>query len=165
MEFIVTILIIGTLIFLYQSNVNKKATNGKLSSTQVIYINGCLGYQNGVDIKIKANIDTITIDDKYNIQINKIKGVKLSKTKQLVEQGKSVAKRAIVGTIVAGGVGTIVGGVSGIGTTKKTEEINILEIEYIDDDNIKQDISFSWRDFEDKSPALNCWASGLNKRI
>lgn len=165
MEFIIIFCLIIFLIFLYQHRTNKKAEDGYLSSTQVVYENGCLGYQSGVDIKIKSNQDIITIDDKCVIPIQSIINTELIKTKQLTEEDKSVVKRAIVGTVIAGPIGTMVGCASGIGSTKKTEDINIFKITYKDNNKINQTISFSWKNFEDKSPYLNSWAEGVNQRI
>ena len=46
--------------------------------------------------------------------------------KRIEEKGKSVVGRALVGTLIAGPLGTIVGGMSGLGTKKKKRMSGIL---------------------------------------
>jgi len=161
---LIVLCIIGYISYLFQKNTNQKATKGNLSSTSVIYVNGCLGYQSGVEVKIQATTNSITVDEKYHIPVQKILDVKFTKTKQLVNRQNNVVGRAIVGTIIAGPVGAIVGGVSGAGNTTKTEDIEILNITYKDMNETEQNISFSWGKNEEKSVILNSWVLGLTNR-
>lgn len=165
MEVIVVICTIGIIAFLFSRHINIKAKNGNLASTSVIYLNGYLGYQSGVDVNIQANPDMIIIDGKHQIPIQKISNVQITQTKQLTEEQKSVIGRAVVGTLLAGGIGGLVGGMSGVGVAKKTEDVEILYITHKDTNNIDHTISFAWRSIDEKSVVLNSWVSGLIDKI
>lgn len=146
-------------------NSNNTAWDGTLYSTSIVYLNGCLGYQSGVEVKIEANTEKITIDKKYSIIIQNISDMRIIKTKQLTEQQKNIIGRAIIGTLLAGGIGGIIGGISGAGTTKKTEEVDILYVTYKDGNNIEQTMSFAIINLAEKSWLLTGWANGLIGRI
>lgn len=165
MGFIIIICIIGIIAFLYSKVINNNAIKGNLSPVKVIYLNGCLGYENGVEVNIQANPNVISIDKKYDILIQKISNVKIIKTKKLIEEQKNVIGRAIVGTIIAGSTGGIIGGISGADTKTKTEEVEVLTIIYKDLNEVEQTISLSWKSIEEKSVVLNSWTSGLNDKI
>ena len=75
---------------------------------------------------------------------------------------KSVVKRAIVGTLIAGPVGTIFGGISGVGENTKTENVQILNITYKDTNNVEQTISFMWEyNIDGKQVPLKRWATSF----
>ena len=157
--------IIVILCFIILGSINNGATNGNLSPTPVIYLNGCLNYHSGVEIKIQANLDKIIVDGKYYISIQKISEMKITKTKQLTEQQKNVIGRAVIGTLLAGGVGAIIGSISGVGTTKKTEDVEILYITYKDTSELEKTMSFALMNLAEKSFFLNSWVHGVISRI
>lgn len=162
---IIVCIIISTICFLILKSANTSAENGYLSPTSVIYLNGFLNYQSGVEVKIQANTNTFTIDNKHHIPIQEIIEIKIVKTKQLTEKQKNVIGRAIVGTLIGGGIGGIIGGVSGIGTTKKTEDVEILYITHKDKNGNEKNISFAIINLAEKSLFLNSWVLGMNQKI
>lgn len=67
-----------------------------------------------------------------HLPLNKLLGVKLESEQEIIEKSKSVVGRAAIG-LVAGPLGAIIGGMSGIGKKKKKgKEKVILTIEYTD---------------------------------
>jgi hypothetical protein len=80
--------------------------------------------------------DKILIDanpHKFEISLEKVRAVVVKDERELIEQGKSVVGRAIIGTLLVPGLGTIVGGMSGIGTKTKKGILNhFLIINYTD---------------------------------
>jgi hypothetical protein len=162
---IVISVIVVFISFLILRSADNSATNGDLSPTSVKYLNGYLNYQSGVDVKIQADPNRILIDGKYHIPMQKISEIKIAKTKQLTEQQKNVIGRAVIGTILAGPVGGLVGGASGIGTIKKTEDVEILYITYKDEKELEQTMSFTLNNLAEKSFFLNSWVYGTMMRL
>lgn len=162
---IIVCIIISIICFFILKSANSAAENGSLSSTQVIYLNGFPDYQSGVEVKIQANTNTFTIDNKYHIPIQKITDIKIAKTKQLTDKQKNIIGRAIIGTLIGGEIGGIIGGMSGIGTAKKTEDVEILYITYKDQNENEKNISFAITNLAEKSLFLNSWVLGMNQRI
>jgi hypothetical protein len=162
---IIILTIVSFICFYILKSINSRSKKGNLSPTSIIYLNGCLGYQSGVEVKIQANPDRIIIDGKYHIPIQKISEIKIVQTKQLTEQQKSVIGRSIIGILLAGGIGGIIGGISGIGATKKTEDVEILYITYKDINEIEQTMSFALMKLAEKSFFLNSWVYGVIERI
>lgn len=70
------------------------------------------------------------------LDINKITSAKILTRKEIEEKGKSVVGRALVGTLIAGPLGTIVGGMSGLGTKKKKKNVRYFIINYDEDKSI-----------------------------
>jgi uncharacterized membrane protein len=70
------------------------------------------------------------------LSINKINNVRIFTEKEIIEKDKSVVGRAVAGTLIAGPLGTIVGGISGVGSKKKKKNFRIMTINYGEDKNI-----------------------------
>jgi len=71
--------------------------------------------------------DRILIDaksNKFEIKYSQIRAAVVKNERELIEKGKSVVGRALIGTLLVPGLGTIVGGMSGIGTKKKNGPLN-----------------------------------------
>jgi len=86
----------------------------------------------GINVNISFSEGTIQIDD-IILRISSIERLAISSSKQLVEQEKSVMGRAIVGGVLTGGIGAIVGGISGINDgSKETRLIHYLTITFKD---------------------------------
>lgn len=76
--------------------------------------------------------------DRYPIPFDKINYCALEHQQEIIDKKKkSVIGRALLGTFIAGPVGTLVGGMSGIGHKEKrlNDVDNILVISYGDEDN------------------------------
>lgn len=122
----------------------KKKTGGDnmgfFSQIQMKFVDGINAYKSG-------DIVTLDIDEKNNeiiikgfinrnapvihLPLNKLTHVSLETEQEIIEKNKSVVGRAAVGTLIAGPLGAIVGGMSGIGTKKKKgKEKAILTIGY-----------------------------------
>lgn len=65
-----------------------------------------------------------------SLDFEKIKSIKEITDKEVIEKNKSVVGRAAVGTLIAGPLGTIVGGLSGTGSNKEVKEKRIVTIGY-----------------------------------
>lgn len=64
------------------------------------------------------------------LEYSRIKNVNYFSEKEMIEKSKSVIGRAVVGGVLLGGVGAVVGGMSGIGDKKKESPEYYIEIEY-----------------------------------
>jgi len=96
----------------------------------LIHISGIPNYESGVKVKFYKNLNEINIDKTYSIPIKNIESTSLNSSKQLTEQQKSVISRALVGGLLLGGVGAIIGGISGVGTQQETTMMWMITINY-----------------------------------
>lgn len=85
-------------------------------------------------LRIKARVFKRPI---INLPINKILSAVFASETEILEKDKSVIGRAAVGTLLLGPLGTIVGGMSGIGAKHKREIKNFLLISYAGEDEEK----------------------------
>lgn len=81
----------------------------------------------GDNIVFKSVVDKKKV---ANLNISKINSVRIFTEKEIIEKDKSVVGRAVIGTFVAGPIGTIIGGLSGVGNKKKKKNYRILVIVY-----------------------------------
>lgn len=63
-------------------------------------------------------------NQKFEIPIDRIRAAEFKSEQELREKGKSVVGRAVIGTLLVPGLGTIVGGMSGIGNKKVKSRLN-----------------------------------------
>lgn len=123
---------------------------GFLSQIQMKFVDGTNAYKSG-------DIITIDIDEKssevifkgfmnkkapvIHLPLNKLTYATLETEHDIVEKNKSVVGRAAVGTLLAGPLGAIIGGMSGVGTKKKKDKERVIftigytdgELLFIDD--------------------------------
>lgn len=95
-----------------------------------------LGAQRGYPIYLKKNETGIIIDSlkgrhNANILYGDIINISRRQYTETELKEKSVLKRAVVGGVLTGGIGAIVGGMTGIGSKKKTNKIYVVEIDYV----------------------------------
>lgn len=67
-------------------------------------------------------------NSKFEIGLERIRAAVVKNERELIEKGKSVVGRAVIGTLLVPGLGTIVGGMSGIGTKRKKGKVNTFFI-------------------------------------
>lgn len=73
-----------------------------------------------------------------SIKYTQIKNVGLTKGSYIVEQDNNVAERAVVGGLLFGGLGAIIGGMSGVGGKKRLNgEFLIINYKPIDSESVK----------------------------
>lgn len=94
--------------------------SGALQGIYVTHVEG-LGI-GSVECKVFRFNDRILIESnkhKFEIYLEQLRAAEAKSEKELIEKGKSVVGRAVIGTLLVPGLGTIVGGMSGIGNKKK----------------------------------------------
>lgn len=87
---------------------------------------------------INANVENgnivfksaLTKNKTVSLSIDKVTSARILTDKENVEKGKSVIGRAVVGSFVAGPIGTIIGGISGVGNKKKNKSYRTMVINY-----------------------------------
>lgn len=116
---------------------------------EVRYIDGISAYGEGLKVVLSLLDDKMEIKPKKkefpvaNIQYTQIKKINIVKETEIKEFDKSVTGRAVVGGLLLGGLGAVIGGMSGLG--KKTFSVNrtFLVINYVSSStNELQAISF-----------------------
>lgn len=144
MEFIIFLIIavfavaiiIGVVTGIKKGNQMKKKTEdlGALAALDAVHIEG-LGI-GAVPCEIFRFDNRILIDantHKFEIQFDRLRAAVVKSEQELIEKGKSVVGRALIGTLLIPGLGTIVGGMSGIGNKKKKgEKHHYLIFNYLD---------------------------------
>lgn len=114
-------------------------------------------YYEGIDFYSKEIEVTISLDDENNRLTITPKYAKVSpvhlaydqitkcatiNNEMVTEKNKSVVGRAIVGGVLTGGLGAIVGGMTGIGSKKKVKKIYYFVINYINKEGDTSVLSF-----------------------
>ena len=111
----------------------------KLFGTHVSGIN-LFGQEENVYASIEDDrIKFQSVLDKQKVaslMLDKITSARILTEKEIVEKDKSVVGRAVAGTLLAGPLGAIVGGISGVGSKKKKKNYRVLVINYSDDKSI-----------------------------
>lgn len=140
--FFVILLLLAVAIWLlvsglkHQKALNKKAEElGAKDYILATYIDG-LGikqYSACTLYLFDDRLDIKTNQINFEIQLEKIRAAVVKDERELIEKEKSVVGRALIGTLLVPGLGTIVGGMSGIGNKKKKGKLNhFLIINYTD---------------------------------
>jgi len=113
----------------YLSNQKRK---GIVKLIPFKHIEGIKQFIKGIDVNISFDENYIRIDN-IVFPISKIEKLKISSSKQLVDKENSVIGRAVVGGILTGGIGAVVGGMSGINDgSKETRLIHYLTMTFKD---------------------------------
>lgn len=126
-----------------------KQKAAEIGATDFVYAS----YYDGLGIQKGSFAEIFLLPDRLLFQINntqnfelklsQIRAAENKSERELIEKGKSVVGRAVIGTLLVPGLGTIVGGMSGIGTKKKKgKENNFLIINYIDSQGDLTGITF-----------------------
>jgi hypothetical protein len=115
---------------------------GFLTQIHMKFVDGINSYKSGdiVSIDIDDSANEIVIKGFLNrkapivhLPISKVTYVSLDTEQEEIEKNKSVVGRAVAGSLIAGPLGAVIGGMSGIGTKKKKgKERVILTIGYTD---------------------------------
>lgn len=127
-------------------NASGNAKQGKMISLNFRHIEGIPNLLEGEIVRISSNKTSINIGGKYYISKNKINYKTVTNSKMLTEKQKSVIKRSLIGVAVAGPLGAILGGMSGIGTKQTTETVHFLTIGFEDDKGIERNAMFALED-------------------
>lgn len=91
----------------------------------------------------------------FEIPFTRLCSVKTYSEQEIIEKQKSVLKRALVGGVMLGGVGAVVGGLSGVGNKQKSKERYYIGIEYTETDGTKNIISGEYNVLTDQiTPGL-----------
>ena len=101
-----------------------------------------LNLRNGANIRLKLTnyylkICDINNRDILNISLKDIVNVAIISDKELIEKDKSVIGRGLVGGVLFGGVGLLLGGLSGVGSKSVMQNVDYLVINYKDNDEDK----------------------------
>lgn len=166
--FLILFLVVSGIAIVYSSN---SAKEGKLMSLRYKYISGIPELKEGEIIRISSDNEKIEIKDlqfrdKYSIPKDKVVSKSITSSNMLTEKQKSVIQRSLVGFAVGGGLGAIIGGVSGVGTKETIELVNFLTIGYKDKDDNEQEAMFALMDKDHimyVNMFVNSWKSYMNK--
>ena len=82
------------------------------------HIEGISKLAKGIDVNISFHENNVIIDN-IIYRISSIEKLKITSSKQLVDKENSVIGRAIIGGVLTGGIGAVVGGMSGINDGSK----------------------------------------------
>jgi len=126
-----------------------KKTKGYYDVIGLDHLGGIPGVKQGEQVIIYFYPDKFTINEKQIIPLIRITNVKVLEESKISEKQKSVLKRAIAGGILFGGVGAVIGGMSGIGTKQKELKVYLLSIDYLNKNGIEFNALFSLK-FRDR---------------
>jgi hypothetical protein len=98
----------------------KMRESGADAMISAYHIEG-IGLASKADCDLYLFSDKVVIDhnsQKFEIPLVRMRAAVVKTEQEIYEKGKSVVGRALIGTLLVPGLGTIVGGMSGIGTKK-----------------------------------------------
>ena len=81
--------------------------------------------ERGISFKIAGR------KENYSIEYQDIINIVYREHTEVETKSKSIVGRALVGGALTGGIGAIIGGMTGIKDKKKTQKMYVIEIEYI----------------------------------
>ncbi|TCZ76067.1 hypothetical protein E0485_14570 [Paenibacillus albiflavus] len=131
-----SLILVGSIIMFRLSVKANKALKQKAADLGASDSFACMHHE-GLGIADKAMCEVFRCDDKiiidarshkFEIQLNQLRAAVVKSEQELIEKGKSVVGRAVIGTLLVPGLGTIIGGMSGIGNKKKKGQINYYMI-------------------------------------
>lgn len=120
-------------------NITVKDTNGK----------NALIMDDGKRLSVKYGLFWKRTEGDFDMEYSQIADISIIRKDEMIQKQKSVIGRALVGGMLFGGVGAVVGGMSGIGNKEKILQHLFLDIELndgtkhifaINDGNTNQDI-------------------------
>jgi len=127
---LVYLIIILILFFIIRYHRTQKK-KGIIKSTPFKHIDGIKSLSNGIDVNISFNENSVSIDN-ITYKLSSIKSLEINSSKELVDKENNVISRAVIGSIF-GGVGAIVGGMSGINNGgKETRLMHYLIMNFYD---------------------------------
>lgn len=127
MIFVILLVIIVGCVFMYRftSKIQKQKREQMNSRGAKTFISTI--HVEGLPISPKVPCDVIQFEDhvqiesgdnKFRIPLENMQAAAVKTERELIEKSKSVVGRALIGTLIVPGLGTIVGGMSGIGNKK-----------------------------------------------
>jgi hypothetical protein len=137
---------------------------GAKDGLNVVHVEG-LGMGSAAPCELFRFDDRILIDaktHKFEIQLEKLRAAVVKSEQELIEKGKSVVGRAVLGTLLVPGLGKIVGGMTGIGSKKKKGKTHhYLIINYLDSKGDLSAVTFQ----DDFTLIIKKFCNDLNKSI
>lgn len=123
--FAVCIIVVLIIVILVNRAGNKEMDRKMLNSgadamISAFHIEG-IGLASKADCDLYLFSDKVVIDHnnrKFEIPLDRMRAAVVKTEQEIYEKGKSVVGRALIGTLLVPGLGTIVGGMSGIGSKK-----------------------------------------------
>lgn len=119
---------------------------GLIGSQKVTHITGLDSFEKGTEVSLLAFKNKVVINNKFIVPVNQIKRTHVYNGTQIAEYEKSVIGRALIGGLVLGGIGAIVGGLSGIGKKQKEQDLLFMSVEFIDRNGQERAVVFAITD-------------------
>ncbi|UPK45909.1 hypothetical protein [Paenibacillus pabuli] len=124
MIFVILLVIIVGCVFMYRftSKLQKQKQEQMSERGAITFISA--NHVEGLPVSSNAPCDIIQFEDqiriesgtnKFQIPLENMRAAVTKTERELIEKSKSVVGRAVIGTLLVPGLGTIVGGMSGIG--------------------------------------------------
>ncbi|WP_144940117.1 hypothetical protein [Paenibacillus sp. 32O-W] len=129
-----------------RKEMDKKASDsGAISVFTAQHVEG-LGLSSNTNCDLYLFDEKLVIDSggrKFEIPISRLRAAEYKSEKELKEKSKSVVGRAVIGTLLVPGLGTIVGGMSGIGNKKVKGDTNFyLILNFVDSNGELSGVTF-----------------------
>lgn len=142
------VLLASFLVVTLTNNKRKKLAKaeGALDVVKCLHIEG-LGIGENKQCDVLSFSDKIEIREPrtnrtFQIPIGRIRALEVKSEQEFKDLDRSVVGRALVGTLLVPGIGTIVGGMSGLKSKKKGKMKTYLIINYLDKDEELKGITF-----------------------
>ena len=99
---------------------------------EIVHVSGIPDLNKDVKFRMKVSEENIIINNRQVIPLSRVNATEVIKSTELVEKERNIVGRALIGGIVFGGIGAIVSGMTGLKNDKKSQDVDILIINYKD---------------------------------
>lgn len=134
-------------------------------STKLSYVNhvgGIPHLDKGIKVTLGVRETELDINGTHRLSFKRVTRVQVVRQEELVDKQKSVIKRAVAAGVLLGPLGSVIGGMSGIGTKKETEIQEFLSIDFLDKQG-KPDTALFLVDKNE--PHLNRFLKDINSKF
>ncbi len=112
--------------------------------------------------RLSEKLVVVTETQKFDLDLKQIRAAVVKSEQELVEKSKNVVGRAIIGTLLVPGLGTIVGGLSGLGTkTKKGQTRYFMIFNYTASNGELSAVTFT----DDNAITMQAFCNRTNKAL
>lgn len=150
-------------VFLYYLTRRDRVLKKYLYSIPIVYIDGTLLLEKGKQIILYVFEDRLKFNENEELLFSNIKNSKIINETQITEKEKSVLKRAIVGGVLLGGIGAIIGGMTGLKDSKEKKEVYLFSLDYKSHDVINNALFLTENNYYKKE--LEQITTFINNRI
>ncbi len=96
----------------------------------LIHVDGIPDLPKNVKIGMRLTKEKIIIEDRQIIPLSRINATEIIKSIDLVEKERNITGRIVLGGVLLGGIGAILGGITGLKNDVVSQDVDLMIINY-----------------------------------